>query len=98
MLLQREIEARLRALLLRVAAGDDVPPGLRMRLEGLMEAAVLMGAATPESLHETLDGLHGEILGAPLAASLGDRWTELYPFPELPVFMQRAPVFRGTGD
>jgi len=92
------IEARLRAQLEAVAAGDDVPPGQALRLEGLCEAAVLVGSLSPSQLDELLETLHEEILGEGLRERLGPDWRTFHPFPELPIHMQRAPVTPSTAS
>ena len=38
-----ELERRWRSMFEALAKGDDVPPGERLRAEGMMEAAVLVG-------------------------------------------------------
>jgi hypothetical protein len=97
-LLLKEIESRWRVLFKRLANGDDAPPGLRLRLEGLMEAAQLTGSASAKSMQETMDGIHVEVFGEPIAASCGERWQSHHPFPQIPVFARRAPVSTGKVD
>ena len=92
------IADRLRALCLRVAAGDDVPPAQLLRLEGLREAAVMTGCADAPALQEQMDACFREVLGEALSERLGGDWQERHPFPEVPLFMGRAPVSPGTGD
>ncbi len=87
---------RLRRLLTDLAAGHDAPPGQRLRLEGLCEAAVMVGELSSHELDELLERLHLEYLGAPLSASLGDDWRTYHPFPQLPLYMRRAPVSPST--
>lgn len=95
--LLQEIDRRLRALFERLAAGDDAPPSQRLRLEGLLEAAQVLGTPAP-ALQARVEELHREVFGEPIAAAPGDDWRAAYPFPEIPVFMQRAPVAPSTGD
>jgi len=87
-----EIETRLRSLLERLEGGDDAPPGSRLRLEGLCEAAVLVGECDTATIDALVDTLHRELRGRSLAETLGAGWREAHPFPELPLFMDRAPV------
>ncbi|MEM9758797.1 MAG: hypothetical protein AAF933_06170 [Pseudomonadota bacterium] len=96
--LAEEIEVRLRRLLVDLAAGDDVPPGARLRLEGLCEAAVLTGELTNRDLDDLLERLHREYLATSLSASLGADWRVYHPFPELPLYMRRAPVSPSTPE
>ena len=93
-----EIEARWRRLFERLAAGGDAPPGQRLRIEGLMEAAVLCGLASEESLQDAMDAVHRAVFGVTIAACSGEEWRTLFPFPEIPVFARRAPVYPGSGD
>jgi hypothetical protein len=95
--LRAEIRERSRHLLERLADGDDLPPGRQLRLEGLLEAAALLGA-DPDALRDDLEHLHREVQGESLAARLGDDWRQHYPFPQLPLFMRRAPVTPTTAD
>lgn len=93
----REIRARLAGALRRLDAGDDLPPSMRLRLEGLCEAAVLTGAATERDIDAMLDTLTKELLGFRLVDELGGDWRCAHPFPELPLFARRAPVSPTTG-
>ena len=45
-----ELQQRWRAMFAALERGDDVPPSTGLRAEGLMEAAVLTGQATPGEL------------------------------------------------
>jgi hypothetical protein len=90
------IEARLDDLLQGVADGYDAPPGPRLRLEGLCEAAVIAGAATAGELDRLIEERRRDILGASFAEVLGPDWRKHHPFPELPLFMERAPVVPST--
>lgn len=92
-----EIERRTERLLRRLAAGDDAPPAALLRLEGLLEAAVLVGVDSA-GLDRRLDELHQSVCGESLAAHLGEDWRDAHPFPELPFFMARAPVSPSTRD
>mgnify|MGYP006290976577 CR=1 FL=1 len=92
MRLYPEIERRLRRLLERLALGDDAPPGPRLRLEGLCEAAVLTGECDVPAIDALLDSLHRELRGRSLDEALGAHWRQAHPFPELPLYMDRAPV------
>lgn len=96
--LHREIERRLNALFQRLADGGDAPPSMHLRLEGLLEAAVLLGDARPEDLQELMDSAYRAISGESLAARYGDDWQVRYPFPQIPAYMQRAPVTPSTAD
>jgi hypothetical protein len=94
--LRLEIESRLRDGLLRLAEGDDLPPAWQFRLEGLCEAAVLLGLATPAELDARFVGVQREVRAAEPTAALDGRWREDHPFPELPLYARRAPVSPST--
>ena len=93
-----EISRRLTVALEALAAGDDFPPGQRNRLEGLLEAAVLEGLATSASLDATVEAHFQRIRGVSMAEMLGENWRQFHPFPELPFYMDRAPVVPTTRD
>ena len=95
--LESEVARRWQAMLASICAGEDVPPGLRLRTEGMMEALVLLGHA-PEELQQAMADAYREALGRTLDDDLGSDWHEGCPFPEVPYFMQRAPVHRGGKD
>jgi hypothetical protein len=96
--LLEEIEARLTTAMTRVASGDDLPPGQRFRLEGLMEAAVLTDAASESRLREMVERVHSGCFGLALVQRLWDGWEETHPFPSLPLYTERAPVSPSTSD
>ncbi len=97
-ILCRELETRWTELYRALAAGEDLPPGRRLRAEGIMEAAVLLGEATPQQLQEAMDRVHLEVCGRSLQAQFGEDWREFYPFPQIPGVMRRAPVWPSTRD
>lgn len=96
--LLHEIASRWRGLFERLAAGDDLPPGQRLRLEGMMEAAVLCGLTTEAELLAAMDVAYRDTFARSLADDLGADWQALHPFPEIPAFMGRAPVYPSTPD
>ena len=81
-----------------LAAGDDVPPSLRLRAEGLMEAAVLTGAATEEKLDSVMEDCYQQAFGHTIEADFGADWRDFYPFPQIPAMGRRAPVYPGTRE
>ncbi|MFT7289396.1 MAG: hypothetical protein ACI87W_003526 [Halieaceae bacterium] len=93
-----EIQNRWRALFERLAAGDDAPPAQRLRLEGLMEAAVLTGAADVAELRAAMARVHLEVFAETFAARLGEDWEQAHPFPQIPAFAQCAPVSPAGAD
>lgn len=96
--LGEEIRQRLSAQFQRIADGYDVAPGPRFRLEGLMEAAVLIGDCEENALRELIAELHRDIVGESLDARLGEDWQRWHPFPQIPMYMERAPVSPSTSD
>lgn len=94
--IREELELRWRRMLERVAAGDDIPPSLRLRAEGLMEALVLAGASTEAELQAAMSAAHARETGNRLEAQLSEDWQRAHPFPQIPFFQQRAPVYPGT--
>ncbi|NQY03206.1 MAG: hypothetical protein HRT76_08075 [Halieaceae bacterium] len=95
---KEEWERRLLEMFRRAAAGDDVPPAMQLRAEGLMEALLLCGQDTISGLQSRMSELHEREMGESLEQRLGEAWAEMHPFPEIPVFMQRAPVYPSTHD
>jgi hypothetical protein len=97
---EQALRARLGALLGALAAGDDAPPALRYKAEGLAEAGLALGLVSAPELAALLDAVYTECCGAPVA--------ELFPFDasacvdavqqrvSLPFAMRRAPVHPGT--
>ena len=61
------------------------------------EAAVLVGVVTEADIDAMLEELTREIRGVSLAEDLGEHWRRAHPFPELPLFMRRAPVSPSSG-
>ncbi|MEM6606323.1 MAG: hypothetical protein AAF671_11230 [Pseudomonadota bacterium] len=93
---QSEVEKRLDDLLMRLQHHQDVPPGPLHRLEGLLEAVVLLDAATIHQLNLLLDQRCLSLLGQSMEERLGKNWREHYPFPQLPLYAARAPVVPST--
>ncbi|MEE4147023.1 MAG: hypothetical protein V2I26_19615 [Halieaceae bacterium] len=96
--LLQEIESRWTTMFTALAGGDDVPPSLRLRAEGLMEAAVLTGAAGAEQLDRAMNEHYRQAYGRSLAEDFGEDWRGFHPFPQIPAMGLRAPVYPGTRD
>jgi hypothetical protein len=96
--LMDSIDQRLQALLSQLSAGLDAPPGQRLRLEGLMEAAVLAKIASEAELRALLEVRYREAFGRRLEDDLGEGWESFFPFPQVPAMARRAPVFPSTRD
>lgn len=89
-----ELERRWRGLFASLQGGGEAPPGRRLRTEGLMEAMVLLDVASESAVQDALENCYIEAFGEPLP---GD-WRELFPFPQIPGFGRRAPVFPSAKD
>jgi hypothetical protein len=93
-----ELERRWLTMFSGLAAGDDLPPAVRLRAEGLMEAAVIAGEATEKAVTEAMDACYRRAFGRALAQDFGPDWREFHPFPEIPAMALRAPVYPSTPD
>ena len=93
-----ELERRWRHIFATLSAGGEIAPALRLRAEGFMEALVLLGLATPEDLQARMAFCYSSEFGESLEQDWGEAWSELFPFPQIPGFGQRAPVFPSTRD
>jgi hypothetical protein len=96
--LLNELATRWQDMFHALAAGEDLPPGRRLRTEGLMEAAVLLGLATEEELLAAMDGCYQAAFGCSLGQDFGKDWCVFYPFPVIPAVARRAPVYPSTRD
>ena len=96
--LMAELDRRWREMFAALAEGDDLPPGRRLRAEGMMEAAVLMGLATPGELVQAMDDCYRAAYGRGMAEDFGEDWQDFYPFPQIPAVTRRAPVYPSTSD
>ena len=93
-----ELSRRWRTMFSQLQRGDDLPPGTRLRAEGMMEAASLSGMATAAELQALMAVHYEEVMGTPLDKEFGPDWCEFFPFPQIPAVARRAPVFPSTGD
>jgi hypothetical protein len=96
--LMSELQDRWRGMFADLAAGADLPPARRLRAEGLMEAAVLLGVASEEQLVSAMDDCYRSAFGVAIAEHFGGDWREYHPFPEIPAMGLRAPVYPSTAD
>ncbi|MEH6587277.1 MAG: hypothetical protein V7720_12010 [Halioglobus sp.] len=96
--LLQELHSRWQGMFAALARGEDLPPGRRLRAEGLAEAAVLTGAASEESLDQDMDRYFREAFGISLGECLEEDWRDFFPFPEIPAVARRAPVYPSTAD
>ena len=89
-----ELERRWRDIFSTLEAGGEVPPSQRLRTEGYMEAVVDQGICDEEQLQSRMLECYTDCRDTPLPSN----WKELFPFPQVPGFGRRAPVFRSTSD
>ncbi len=89
-----ELERRWRSIFGALAAGGEVPPATRLRAEGYMQALVDLEIASEQGLNAALETCYRDCFGESLPAG----WRELQPFPEVPGFGRRAPVYPSTRD
>ena len=89
-----ELERRWRAIFTALEAGGEVPPSQRLRTEGMMEALVLLDLVSTEELQSRLADCYLACYGE----ALPEDWIELFPFPQVPGFGRRAPVYPSTSD
>ena len=88
------LESRWREIFSALAEGGEVPPGRRLRTEGYMEAVVELGLADERRLQDAMAACYRDCYGE----MLQEDWRDLFPFPQVPGFGQRAPVFPSTSD
>ncbi len=96
--LEAELEARWRAMFTMLADGDNVPPTQRLRAEGMMEAAVFLGIATPNALTASMARCYRAAFRRSIVDDFGDDWQAFFPFPQIPAMGLRAPVYPSTPD
>jgi len=96
--LQIELERRWRAMFAALAAGDDVPPSQRLRAEGMMEAAELLGIATRGEIQASMNDCYRDAYGHGISEAFGADWEAFFPFPQIPAMASRAPVYPSTRD
>ncbi|RLA48365.1 MAG: hypothetical protein DRR04_06165 [Gammaproteobacteria bacterium] len=96
--LTAELSKRWSEMFAALAGGGDVPPALRLRTEGMMEAAALLGIATENELLLAMDERYQCAFGRDIAEDFGEDWRDFYPFPQIPAMGMRAPVYPSTND
>jgi hypothetical protein len=96
--LMAELRTRWNQMFAALAAGSDVPPAQRLRAEGMMEAAVILGLATTDELLLAMDASYVSAFGRGIAEDFAEDWQDFYPFPQIPTVGKRAPVYPSTPD
>ena len=89
-----ELQGRWRRIFSTLRDGGEIPPSQRLRAEGFMEAVALLELSTEAAIQDALEQCYRETFGEPLPSD----WRDLFPFPQIPGFGQRAPVFPSTPD
>lgn len=93
-----ELKQRWTAMFTALATGDDVPPSMRLRAEGMMESALLLGHASIEELDQAMGQCYQGAFRSAITEDFGADWREFYPFPQIPAMGLRAPVYPSTND
>jgi hypothetical protein len=93
-----ELNQRWSAMFAALAAGDDVAPSQRLRIEGMMETAVLLDLVTTDGLLQAMDDAYRGVYGRGVAEDFGKDWQDFFPFPQIPAMGARAPVYPSTSD
>jgi hypothetical protein len=92
------IRSRLEEMFAALAGGADVAPSMRLRTEGLMEAAVLAGVADENQIDTLLADCYHAAFDRRVEEDFGAHWRAFYPFPQVPAVGRRAPVYPSTSD
>jgi len=82
--LTTELIERWSRMFASLAGGSDVPPALRLRAEGMMEAMVLLNMTTANDLTATMDEHYQSAFGRSIGEDFGEDWQDFYPFPQIP--------------
>jgi hypothetical protein len=97
-ILANELNQRWATMFKSLAAGDDVPPSMRLRTEGMMESALLLEHASMEEMDQAMGQCYREAFQRTITEDFGTDWREFYPFPQIPAMGLRAPVYPSTKD
>ena len=92
-----EIDKRLELIFKRYADGEDVATGQRLRLEGFIQAGLVLDIVAVEQVLAALDTVHRRIFNEPFGAVFPP-YNEADCIIAIPSKMQRAPVFPSTKD
>ena len=91
-----QIKKRAEGIFSQYASGLDVATGERLRLEGFIQAGLVLGLVEFDDVLAVLDSLHQQAFGKPF---------EVFPPCDeascviaIPTRMQRAPVYSSTKD
>ena len=90
-----DIDRRLRQFFTEQREGGNGSPAFRYELEGMLRAAVLIGAATEQKLWLRFSSVADDVYGSESVPQYENTWLD-GEFPALPVRGQRAPVYPTT--
>ena len=96
--LKDELRGRWKHIFEAVVRGDDISLATRLRAEGLMEAAAILKIWEKDDQLRELKLTYCRVFGRGFEESFGFEWELLHPFPEIPVYVERAPVYPSTKD
>ncbi len=89
---------RWREIFSSLRAGRGESPSFQMHTEGMMLAAQMLEFASAETLQTLMADVYEEVYGEPLSLRWGEAWPEMFLFPQIPAFTERAPVYPSTSD
>jgi hypothetical protein len=93
-----ELERRWSYIFATLLAGGEVSPAFRLRTEGMMEMLWLLNLVDVEHQTHVMETCYEAVYSSSLAGDWGQDWQQLFPFPQIPAFGQRAPVYSSTND
>lgn len=96
--LLEELQRRFAGMFTALAAGDDLPPAARLRVEGMMESAVIAGIADEAEVSELMQRCYRAGFDRDIAEDFGRDWPEYFSFPQIPAMARRAPVYPSTRE
>ena len=86
------LRQRWTAIFTCLQQGGEVPPSQRLRAEGMMQLLVELELASASQLQAAMAQCYQQCYGLALPAD----WVDLFPFPQIPGFGVRAPVYPST--
>ncbi len=93
-----ELEQRWQHMFSTLKAGGEIPPTFRLRTEGMMETLCLLDLVDAQRQTLAMEACYLAVYGTSLTDGWGESWQQLFPFPQIPAFGQRAPVYPSTTE
>jgi len=87
------LEQRISQIYEILHEGGNPSPAERYRLEGLMEAAEIMGLLSRQEIWTKVESAYHRVYQADLIDSYGQSWQDCFSFPSIPLNGIRAPVY-----